>query len=91
MKVHELKTINPHFHDIWIGLKNFELRKNDRGFKVGDILVLNEYNPEHDKYIGRNIKATIKHILSGGQYGLSDEYCILSIKVMDLNWCKPDE
>jgi hypothetical protein len=42
---HELKTINPFFTDIMKKVKNFEIRKNDRDFKIGDILVLKEFIP----------------------------------------------
>jgi len=30
MKIHELKTIQPHFDNVWCGLKSFEVRKDDR-------------------------------------------------------------
>lgn len=41
-KVHALKTLNPFFSDVLEGRKNFEVRKNDRDFKVGDVLCLQE-------------------------------------------------
>lgn len=40
-----------------VGVKRFEVRKNDRDFKVGDILVLQEYDPEADTYIGGIVSA----------------------------------
>ena len=80
MKTHELKTINPHFTLVWSGLKTFELRKNDRGFQVGDHLRLMEYDPAANKFTGSEIWARVKHILHGGEYGLDPNYCILSIQ-----------
>jgi hypothetical protein len=45
MKVHELKTWPEYFKAIKKGEKTFELRKNDRDFEKGDILVLREFIP----------------------------------------------
>jgi hypothetical protein len=42
MKTHELKTINPYFTEVLEGLKNFEVRFNDRDFNVGDEVRLQE-------------------------------------------------
>lgn len=63
MKIHKLKTINPHFEDVWNGVKTAELRFNDRGFEVGDKLELREYDPINDTYSGREIHVFISHIL----------------------------
>lgn len=43
---HELKTWPEPFHAVASGLKTFEIRKNDREFEVGDILVLKEFKPK---------------------------------------------
>ena len=40
MKVRELKLNTEYYDDVKKGLKTFEVRKNDRDFKVGDILSL---------------------------------------------------
>ncbi len=45
-KVHQLKTWPKYFQAVKSGMKNFEIRKNDRDFKVGDFLELSEYDPE---------------------------------------------
>ena len=36
MKVHNLKIKPQYFKDVVSGIKTFEVRKNDRNFKVGD-------------------------------------------------------
>lgn len=41
-KTHVLKTINPFFYLAWHGFKPFDVRKNDRDFKVGDKIVLQQ-------------------------------------------------
>jgi hypothetical protein len=91
-KVHELKIQPQYFKAVVSGKKNFELRKNDRGFKVGDILILKEcesdllfrdefgeeqYGKPH--YTGNEIKKTITYILEGGNFGLHKDYCILGL------------
>lgn len=40
---HALKTVNPEYYAVLAGRKTFELRKNDRNFKVGDRVVLMEW------------------------------------------------
>ncbi|MES2459879.1 MAG: DUF3850 domain-containing protein [Armatimonadota bacterium] len=67
--IHELKTIPPYFEAVWKGDKTAELRKNDRGFAVGDTLVLREYIPGSvnssvgDGYhTGRAVVATVTHL-----------------------------
>lgn len=42
---HELKLNIRYFDDVRSGKKNFEIRRNDRDFKIGDILVLSAYVP----------------------------------------------
>jgi len=74
---HKLKTLPEHFNDVLAGFKKAELRKNDRNFKVGDDLILLEF--ENKKFTGRNVKKVISHILYGGKYGLDKDYVILSM------------
>lgn len=50
-KIHELKVKPVYFEAVKEGIKTFELRRDDRNFKVGDILLLREW--EH-QYSGRN-------------------------------------
>nr|DAG53359.1 MAG TPA: chromosome partitioning protein [Caudoviricetes sp.] len=77
-KIHELKLAKMYFIDVATGRKSFELRKNDRGFKVGDGVRLNEYVDGHET--GRWITADIIYILED-YTGLEEGYCILGIKV----------
>ena len=77
-KVHELKLAAMYFKDVATGKKSFELRKNNRGFKTGDALRLNEY--ADGKETGRHIEADIIY-MSEDYSGLQEGYCILGIKV----------
>lgn len=80
---HELKILPQYFEDVANGKKNFELRKNDRNYQVGDILLLREWRPANypsSDYTGRYVVRIIEYVFKGGAYGLSKEYCILGIK-----------
>lgn len=44
MKTHELKLDDKYFDEVKSGKKNFEIRKNDRNFQVGDILELRRWD-----------------------------------------------
>lgn len=86
LEVHQLKTVQPYFDDIWENGKNFEVRRNDRNFKVGDVLMLLEYDPSKandtgDGYTGMCITAKITYILNNPQY-CKEGYVILGIEIV---------
>lgn len=80
--VHQLKTVQPYFDDVASGNKTFEVRKNDRDFKVGDVLMLLEYNPlEKDNpkskgLTGLCITARVTYVLDNEEY-CKDGYVVL--------------
>ena len=43
MKIHKLKLNAKYYEDSERGIKTFEIRKNDRDYKIGDVLELREY------------------------------------------------
>jgi len=77
MTIHELKTWERYFKEIWNGNKTFEIRVNDRDFKKGDILLLKEYNPAFNLYSGRSISVEITYILDD-PFFLKEGYVIMS-------------
>ena len=79
--VHHLKTWPVYFNPIWDGIKHFEFRKNDRDYKIDDVLVLEEYHPEGQFYTGRVIKAKVPYILEGFNHTLDDNV-IMSIDII---------
>lgn len=79
MKKHILKTHPEYFKEIILGNKKFEIRKNDRGFEVGDELILKEYDPEYNQYTENEFSVLITYILENAKdFGLMDGYCIIS-------------
>lgn len=75
-KVHDVKLGITFFDDVKTGRKTFELRKNDRGYKEGDIIVMHEY--KDGTTTGRTIEKKIVYMLEGFT-GLEDGYCILGL------------
>lgn len=83
MTEHDLKTWPEWYEPSLSGEKPYEIRKNDRNFAVGDILLLREYSPARvgfpGYYTGRWMKRQITHILEGGKFGVERGYAILSL------------
>ncbi len=78
MKTHELKILPQYYREVVLGNKTYELRKDDRGYNLGDLIVLKEYN--NGVYTGNEFNVTIKHLLRGcPDYGLKDGYVIISL------------
>jgi len=77
--IHELKTWPGYFEEVFMGHKTFELRKDDRGFKVGDQVILKEWDNHLEVYTGKQIARGISYILKGGVFGLEEGYVILSL------------
>lgn len=75
-KVHDVKLGTTFFDDVKTGRKTFELRKNDRGYKEGDTIVLHEY--KDGTTTGRTITKKIVYMLEDFA-GLEDGYCILGL------------
>jgi hypothetical protein len=79
MTEHRLKTWSEYFVGLLDGVKGFEIRKDDRNFAVGDVLILEEYNPDRQEYTGRKLSRRVTYKLPGGKFGLSPEFCVLSL------------
>lgn len=76
-KVHSVKIGKEFFEDVKNNIKTFELHKNDRNYKVGEILELHEY--EAGEETGRTCRKLITYMLKEFT-GLQDGYCILGLK-----------
>ncbi len=79
--VHILKTHPLYFQAVLTGKKNFEIRKNDRGFSVGDQLLLKETEDESgEKLTGRKILVIVDYITDFEQ---KEDYVVMAISVKD--------
>lgn len=79
-KVHDVKLGATFFEYVKTGRKTFELRKNDRGYKEGDTIVLHEY--KDGATTGRTITKKIVYMLEDFT-GLEDGYCILGLGAVE--------
>lgn len=84
MTTHTLKVLTKYADAIMDGTKTFEIRKNDRGFKVGDKIVFEVLANE-----GYDVGTAARHPLNGETYridyilddfeGLAQKYVALAI------------
>lgn len=86
---HKLKTWIRFWDAVASGEKTFEVRKNDRAFQTGDILVLEKYDHERgyyemDGYTAlakpKSIRKRISFILQGGMFGIEPSYCVMGLE-----------
>ncbi len=86
MTTHELKTHPEPFAALLDGRKRHEIRRADRPFAVGDVLVLREWKPQvkrslTGKYTGRTLTCRVTYLTPGGAWGLPDKLCVMSVEV----------
>ncbi|NEP52442.1 MAG: DUF3850 domain-containing protein [Moorea sp. SIO3C2] len=85
MRTHELKCWPQYFDQIEKEVKKFELRKNDRGFALGDRLILKEYLPKEERYTGRSLQLKVTYKIESSEWpdGLQPGYCVLGFEVIN--------
>lgn len=99
VKIHELKCWPEYWDALASGQKRFEVRRDDRGFQRGDILVLQRchkvllgsYEVETDSS-GRPAKELafrVGYILTGGQFGIEPGFVVMSLDVVSLEAMQP--
>ena len=77
-KVHHLKTIEPYYTALQRREKTFEVRRMDRDFKVGDMLVLQQYSRKTSTYTGLELHCLITYILTSEKY-CKEGYCVMGL------------
>lgn len=81
--VHELKIEPEYFKDVLSGDKTFEIRENDRNYRVGDYLALNEWNAKEKKHTGRSLLARVTYMLTDERF-VAEGYAVLGIRLCDV-------
>lgn len=77
---HRLKCWPKFFTDVRTGVKNFELRKDDRSYEDWDTLILEEFDPVTKKLTGHQLHRRIVKVYRGLEpFGLRKGYCILQL------------
>ena len=89
MTTHTLKVLIKYADAIMDGTKTFEVRKNDRNFKVGDKIVFEVVANE-----GYDVRAAARHPLNGAVYRIDyilDDFEWLAQKYVALAISKEDK
>lgn len=80
---HQLKTWPQFYNRVADGSKTFEVRNNDRGFQMGDLVELHEWDPEKinatDKAPRGYTESPVLHFRIGYIYVLSSDQVIFSL------------
>lgn len=78
---HVLKCHPEPFAALRAGIKNYEIRQDDRGFKVGDVLDLREYIPDAGgRYTGKSEVVDVTYISRGPDWGLPVGLVVLGVR-----------
>jgi hypothetical protein len=78
---HDLKTWPAYFQAVADGRKTFEIRRNDRVYQAGDVLLLREWDPlaGGEAYTGRSLRVPVLWVLPGGEFGLDKGHVAMSL------------
>ncbi len=85
-KLHELKIWSEPFAAIVAGAKRAEIRRDDRGFEAGDMILLREWilsnqdnSSKQGRYTGQTWKGIITHVLRDNSSGIQPGFAMLSV------------
>ncbi len=98
-RTHQLKCGIHYFNTHSSGEKNFSVRRDDRGFQRGDIVIIRPYGMSSD-YISRAgyldargrfcnmadspcVTRRVTYVLTGGQHGIEPGYVVLGLENME--------
>jgi hypothetical protein len=104
MMIHNLKSLSEYFNAVWHGAKNFEIRKNDRNFREGEFVILQEWQktpinwqcdplaftkPDPEwDYTGGIIIARITYVTD---YEQKEGYVVFGMEVLDKKFLLGDK
>ncbi len=79
---HELKVWPEYFAGLVSGAKSFEVRRDDRGFAVGQVLRLREWSADGG-YSGRELRARVTYLLRGPAFGVEAGHVVMALVPAD--------
>ena len=82
MKIHKLKTWPEFFWQVQRGDKKFEYRKDDRGFRPGDILQLELWDPAKNEYLDMHCSVKVIDV-HRSLPGMPLSHCVMQIEHLD--------
>jgi hypothetical protein len=74
-----------YFEAIMSGEKTFDVRRDDRGYQKGDVLVVQKYQigegyiRDYNTMKTAEVRRLITWILTGGQFGIEPGYVVLAL------------
>lgn len=74
---HDLKTWPVYFQPLVDGVKRFEIRLNDRGFQIGDVLRLREWELGTYRYTGRELRMRVVYMTGWEQ---KEGYVVMGVE-----------
>ena len=77
--IHVLKCWPKYFEELFSGKKTFDIRRNDRDYKVGEFLDIKEWCPTTEKFSGRSVFFKISHTTAEPKW-VQKGYIGLSLK-----------
>lgn len=88
---HKVKCGPAYFDAIASGAKPFDVRRDDRGYQRGDILVLRRTREDrltevdykligHEWVAKHELRREITYVLTGGQFGIEPGYVVLGLR-----------
>lgn len=100
--VHVLKSVSKSFQATWTGDKRHEVRRYDRPFVVGDVVLLLDFSPVLRPtgaaagplgwWGPRVILGEITHLTAAGAFGLPPSLCVFTVgKVVLLQGAEPHD
>lgn len=75
--IHRVKIKQEYAEAYYNGLKPWEVRKNDRNYKVGDTIEFQIIES------GNKYQREIIYIFEGGVYGIQEGYCVMTLSVYE--------
>lgn len=82
---HEIKTEKQYFERVMSSEKTFEIRRDDRGYQTGDVVVMNEVDRRNSATLretGRSVRVRIKYV---SHYQQKEGWCVWGFEMLSDN------
>lgn len=77
---HDLKTWPDYWLAMDVGVRTFEIRRDDRDFRTGDVLLLREWDPHTCEYTGRVLARRVTYVLRDAErFGVMEGFAALGL------------
>jgi hypothetical protein len=84
LRYHELKCWPKPYSELVSGHKGYEIRRHDRNYQVGHMMLIREWDPDREQYTGQYSTWIVQHLTPGGEWGLPQDLCILGVQKSEI-------